>query len=72
MARKKVPTVQITDDTWYALRDYTRDICCHCCLTHDQKWKFENGELFFKVKVNSRETARLRKLYGIKVSRGPT
>lgn len=71
MPRKaKYPVVQIVDDTWYALADYSRDICCGCSMVHDQEWKLEDGRLFFKVKVNQRETARLRKKHGIKVTRG--
>lgn len=70
MPRKaKYPVVQITDGTWYALADFSRDICCHCSLVHDQEWKLENGRLFFKVKVNQRETNRLRKKHGITISR---
>jgi acetone carboxylase gamma subunit len=72
VAKTKYPVVQVTDDTWYALRDYSRDICCHCCLVHDQEWKIENGQLFFKVKVNARETAKQRKLHGIKVTSAGT
>ncbi len=68
----RVPVVQILDDTWYALGDYTREICCGCGLVHDTRWKLENGRLFFKVKVNQRETAKHRKEHGIKVTRKET
>ena len=68
MTRPKITrTVQINDGSWYAQADYTRDICCDCCLVHDVDYKFENGVLMVKTTVNRRETNKLRKQHRVTV-----
>lgn len=67
----KYRTIQITDGSWYELGDFDRDICCGCSLVHDTEFKLENGRILFRAKVNTRETAKLRKAAGIKVIKEP-
>lgn len=66
-AKRKTPTVQITDGTWYALGDYDRQICCGCGLVHRLEYKLEKGRIFERVKVDEKATAAERKRNGIKV-----
>jgi hypothetical protein len=70
VTRPKVTrTVQIMDGAWYQQHDYTRDICCDCCMVHDMDYKVENGVIWFRATVNQRETNKLRKKHGIKVAK---
>lgn len=71
MPRKpKYRTVQIFDGAWYELANFDRDICCSCSLVHKTEYKFEDGKIWFRTKVDQRETAKLRKAENIKVTRG--
>ncbi len=69
MPRKRVPTVQIEPDRWYALGSYDRHICCDCGLTEVADYKIEKGRIFERVRRDERATAEERRLYGIKVTR---
>ncbi len=64
----KYRTVQVTDGVWYELGDFDRDICCHCSLVHLTEYKVEKGRILFRTKVDHKETAKLRKQHGIKVT----
>ena len=56
------------DGVWY-LDKFDRHECCDCSKIHETEWKIENGRIFTRWRANERETKRLRKKYGIKVTR---
>ena len=65
----KYRTVQVTENTWYTISGFDRDICCECGLTHDTEFKLDNGRIMFRTKVNRKATAAERRKHGITVKR---
>lgn len=71
MPRKpRYVSIQIEENVWHALIDYDRSECCDCCLVHREEFKLESGRIFWRTRVDRRQTAIQRKKYGIKVMRG--
>jgi len=66
---KRYTPVQITDGSWYRVKGYTHSQCCGCALVHKEEFKLENGELFFRVTVDHKETEIQRRTLGIIVCR---
>jgi hypothetical protein len=69
MKRKAYQPVQINDGSWYRVKGYTHSQCCGCGLVHKEEFKLENGELYFRVTVDEKETAAQRAALGITVTR---
>jgi hypothetical protein len=67
--RKRYTPIQITDGSWYRVKGYTHSQCCGCALVHKEEFKLENGELYFRVTVDEKETEAQRTALGIKVIR---
>jgi hypothetical protein len=65
---KHLPTIQINDGSWYKADDYIHE-CCACGLSHDVKFKLENGVLFMCWTTNDHETRKSRRESGVKVTK---
>jgi hypothetical protein len=69
VAHEPYRSVQIEPGKWYALLDYDRSECCDCGCVHVDEFKLENGRIFYRTRVDRRQTAIQRKKYGITITR---
>lgn len=64
-------TVQMKDEAWY-LDKFAKHECCDCGLVHKVKYVVENGRILTQWKRDTRETNKVRKTLGIKVTQEKT
>lgn len=68
MAKKRGYTpVQIESGKWYRVKGYTHHECCGCAMVHREKFKVEDGEMFWMAAEVPSLTRKRRKELGIKV-----
>ncbi len=68
MARKVI-SVQTEPGKWYRFDSEELTECCDCSLIHHVEYRFENGRMFWRAKVDRRATNAKRKENGITISR---
>ena len=52
---------QLWDGSWYLLDDSYSHQCCDCGLVHSVDFKLENGRLFQRWSVDTKETRKARR-----------
>lgn len=55
-------------ESWY-LDKFDQHVCCDCELTHNVKYKVENGRLLTRWTRDDRATKKARGIHGVKVTR---
>jgi len=65
----KIQSIQCEPGKWYRLDSPELTECCDCSLLHWTEYKFENGRMFWRSKVDRKATAAKRKENGIKIIR---
>lgn len=66
---KKIPVVQMNEDTWYRVKGYTYTECCDCALTHKEEYRLIDGHLEWRAVLAPDRTEKRRKELGITVKR---
>lgn len=60
-------SIQTHEGVWYRLDSPEITECCDCSLVHVTEYKFENGRLIWRSKVDRKATRAKRNENGIKV-----
>ena len=60
-------SIQMYENTWYAMESPQIDECCDCGLVHHTEFMMDKGRIFWRAVRDDKATAAARKAAGIKV-----
>ena len=65
----KIQSIQMEPGKWYRLDSPEMTECCDCSLIHVTEYKFENGRMLWRSKVDRKATNIKRRENGIKLTK---
>lgn len=65
----KISSIQMEPGKWYRLDSPEMTECCDCSLIHVTEYKFENGRMLWRAKVDRKTTNIKRRENGIKLTK---
>jgi hypothetical protein len=65
----KIQSIQMEPGKWYRLDSPEMTECCDCSLIHVTEYKFENGRMLWRSKVDRKATNVKRRENGIKLTK---